>query len=110
MKLLFDENLSFRLCTLLSSLFPGSTQVRLVGLERASDLEVWHFARTNGYAIVTQDGDFGDLATLLGSPPQVVWLRFGNQPTAEIERLLRYHADSILALEADPTVACLEVY
>ena len=37
MKLLFDQNLSFKLCRDLVDLFPGSTQVRLVGLAEASD-------------------------------------------------------------------------
>ena len=45
MKLLFDENLSFRLCRQLSDLFPGSSQVRLLELERADDramkMAVW---------------------------------------------------------------------
>jgi hypothetical protein len=31
MKLLQDQNLSFKLCGPLSELFPGTTQVRLVG-------------------------------------------------------------------------------
>ena len=32
MKLLFDQNLSFKLCQTLTDLFPGSTQVRLLGM------------------------------------------------------------------------------
>jgi Domain of unknown function (DUF5615) len=35
MKLLFDENLSFKLYRQLGDLFPASSQVRLLGLERA---------------------------------------------------------------------------
>jgi predicted nuclease of predicted toxin-antitoxin system len=38
MKLLFDQNLSFKLCALLADLFPGSKSVRELGLER-SDVE-----------------------------------------------------------------------
>ena len=41
MKLLFDQNLSFKLCRTLSDLFPGSTQARLVGLADATDRAVW---------------------------------------------------------------------
>jgi predicted nuclease of predicted toxin-antitoxin system len=41
MKLLFDENLSFKLCRKLTDLFLNSSQVRLVGLERADDLAIW---------------------------------------------------------------------
>ncbi|HET6382849.1 MAG TPA: DUF5615 family PIN-like protein [Armatimonadota bacterium] len=37
MKLVFDQNLSFNLCPRLADLFPDSSQVRLVGLDRADD-------------------------------------------------------------------------
>ena len=37
MKLLFDQNLSFKLCEQLASLFPESSHVRLLGLEKADD-------------------------------------------------------------------------
>ena len=40
MKLLFDENLSFRLISLLSDLFPGSVHVHDIGLGNASDEDV----------------------------------------------------------------------
>ena len=55
MKLLFDENLSFRLCRQLSDVFPGSSQVRLAGLERADDMAVWAYAKANDFTIVTLD-------------------------------------------------------
>jgi hypothetical protein len=44
MKLLFDENLSFKLCARLSDLFPGSRQVQLVGLAEADDAAIWRYA------------------------------------------------------------------
>ena len=47
MKLLFDENLSFKLSRQLNDLFPGSSQVRLLGLERASDRALWDYAKAN---------------------------------------------------------------
>ena len=43
MKLLLDENLSRRLIPFLQQDFPGSTQVALIGLERADDGEIWEF-------------------------------------------------------------------
>jgi hypothetical protein len=36
-KLFFDQNLSFKLCTALRDLFPGSSQARLAGLDTADD-------------------------------------------------------------------------
>ena len=78
MKLLFDQNLSFKLCQALADLFPGSSQVQR--------------AKANAFALVTQDSDFADMAALYGTPPKVIWLRCGNQPTHVIEKLLRDHA------------------
>src|SRR6266568_1354133 len=69
MKLLLDQNLSFKLCRTLSDLFPGSTQVRLVGLADATDRAVWDFAKINGFTLASLDSDFAEMAALLG-PPQ----------------------------------------
>jgi predicted nuclease of predicted toxin-antitoxin system len=77
-KLLFDQNLSHRLPDRLSDLFPASTQARLIGLDRASDAELWAYASRGGFAIVSRDVDLAEMATLRGAPPLVVWLRGGN--------------------------------
>ncbi len=50
MKLLFDENLSFKLCERLAGLFPGSSQVCLLGLAQADDRTIWNYAGINGYS------------------------------------------------------------
>jgi hypothetical protein len=47
MKLLFDQNLSFKLCTVLSDLFPDSKPVRELGLDRSEDRIVWLRVRIN---------------------------------------------------------------
>ena len=49
MKLLFDENLSFKLCERLASFFPDSVQVRSVGSAEADDRAIWDFARDKGF-------------------------------------------------------------
>ena len=64
MKLLFDQNLSFKLCRRLADVFPESTQVRLLGMAEADDWSIWQYAKTNGFALVSQDADFADIATL----------------------------------------------
>jgi predicted nuclease of predicted toxin-antitoxin system len=50
------------------------------------------------------------MAALLGSPPKVLWLRRGNQPTAAIEKMLRDNADTITAFGQEADAACLELY
>ena len=66
MKLLLDENLSRRLVPFLQHDYPGSTQVVLLGLESASDTEVWQRAKDDGYVIVTRDADFQELSLVWG--------------------------------------------
>jgi predicted nuclease of predicted toxin-antitoxin system len=109
-KLLFDQNLSFRLCQLLSDVFPDSEQVRHAKLDRSTDDDIWKFAKREGFTIVTLDADFADVAALRGAPPKVIWLRCGNRPTAFVERLLRDHADLIANFAESANVACLELY
>lgn len=50
MKLRFDQNLSFKLSQALSDLFPGSSQVRLLGLAEADDRAVWQHAIANAFS------------------------------------------------------------
>ncbi len=109
MKLLFDENLSFKLCHQLRDLFPGSSQVRLLGLERAEDRAIWDYAKAHGFFVVSLDSDFAEMAGLLGSPPKIIHLRCGNQTTGAIEALLRKHAEAIAQFEHEEA-ACLELY
>src|SRR6266516_2222554 len=101
MKLLFDQNLSFKLVQRLADLFPDSNQARLLGLDQADDRALWEHAKANGFALVSQDSDFADMAALHGPPPKIIWLRCGNQPTEVVEKLLRRHAGTIDAFTQD---------
>lgn len=62
MRPLFDQNLSFKLCQMITDLFPDSSHVRSHGLSEAADRALWEFAKANGFAIVTQDADLAELA------------------------------------------------
>jgi predicted nuclease of predicted toxin-antitoxin system len=110
MKLLFDQNLSYRLCAKLQDIFPDSSRVRLLGLERRHDDEIWQYARQHDFLIITQDSDFHDLSVLHGSPPKILWLRCGNQSTIFIERLIRDYAVEITEFMNDENLSCLELY
>jgi predicted nuclease of predicted toxin-antitoxin system len=109
-KLLFDQNLSYRLCKLLADVFPDAEHVRHAGLERATDDGIWEFAAREDFAIVTLDADFADIAALRGTPPRVIWLRCGNQPTAAVAHLIRAHATLIASFAENKDAACLELY
>jgi predicted nuclease of predicted toxin-antitoxin system len=108
MKLLFDQNISFRLIHKISDLFPEATQVRELGLENATDLEIFEFAVKNDYTIVTFDSDFCDLNILKGFPLKIIWLRTGNTTTKNLEIFFRKRFDLIEAFMNEKN-ACLEI-
>lgn len=89
MKLLFDQNISFRIVKKLEDVFPEAKQVAQLDLYNSSDIEIWNFAKENDFAIVTFDSDFIDISTLKGHPPKIVWLRYGNTSTENIAEALR---------------------
>lgn len=79
------------------------------GLDQANDVDIWTFARTHGYTIVTKDNDFNDLSTLRGAPPKIIWLRIGNSTTTHIEQVLRAHAILIETFINQSTDVILEI-
>jgi predicted nuclease of predicted toxin-antitoxin system len=109
MKLLFDHHLSRKLVRRLDDRFPDSSHVAFHGLADATDVDIWAFAAREGYTIVTKDSDFTDLSDLRGTPPKVIWIRIGNCTTAEVESILRRHADAIQSFLAHATDRVLEI-
>ena len=107
MKLLFDENLSFRLVRRIEDLFPDSQHVSSLGLLRTSDALVWSYARDHGFSIVTADADFYEMSIASGPPPKIVWLRGCDYPTREAELLIRSQAIRIVEFLNDPDRAVL---
>ncbi|HBB97837.1 MAG TPA: hypothetical protein DC054_20845 [Blastocatellia bacterium] len=110
MKLLFDQNLSPKLVARVADLYPDSTHVYAVGIDRLADKELREYARREAFTIVTKDSDFSDLCILLGFPPKVIWIRRGNCSTAAIESILREHHEDIKALDQDEVVGILTLF
>lgn len=107
MKLLLDENLSRRLVPRLSDLFPGSCHLSDIDLLTAADSVIWKFAKENAFSILTADADFYELATALGPPPKVIWLRGCDYPTAVAEQIVRSQSIRIAEFIEDPERAVL---
>lgn len=107
MRLLLDEHLSWHLCRLLKQDYPGCAHVIDFNLQKANDQTIWHFAKTEGFTIVSKDSDFHQNSFLYGHPPKVIWLRVGNRSTSEIAALLRSRVSDIAAFEADPEASLL---
>lgn len=86
-KLLLDENISYRLVRVLKDAYPGTQHVTdIVGLK--GDHAIWKHARGNGYILVTFDADFVQIAALHGAPPKILLLTLRNPRHAAIASLL----------------------
>ena len=110
MKLLFDHNLSPRLVDRLADMYSNSQHLFLIGLDQADDLTVWEYARRSEFTIVTRDADFNELSILRGFPPKVIWIRYGNCSTRQIEEILRSHIEDIQAFDKNPNLGVLTLY
>ena len=110
MKLLLDQNLSYRLLARLETVFPGSSQVHRLGMEHADDSVIWSFARENGFTVVTKDSDFYERSLVRGFPPQIVWLKCGNVSTQRVQEILLRSMEAISTFIREGEAACLEIY
>ena len=89
MKLLFDQNISYRISRKLKDLFPDCKHISECGLENSLDSDIWKYAKTNNYAVVTFDSDFFEISLIKGHPPKIIWIRTGNLSTNELTDLLK---------------------
>lgn len=107
MKLLFDQNLSYKLALSLADLFPDSTHVREVRLQEAADSVVWESAKQHGFMIVSKDSNFHQRSFVFGFPPKVIWVQLGNCTTTEVEKLIRRDFGAIKAFYENTEAAFL---
>lgn len=109
MKLLFDQNISFKVAKNIQDVFKGAQHVSDLRLEGVKDIDIWLFAKNNDYCIVTFDFDFIDLSTLNGFPPKVIWLRLGNSSTEKLLTRLKADASMISEFITSNDIAFLEI-
>ncbi|MCF7802108.1 MAG: DUF5615 family PIN-like protein [Candidatus Marinimicrobia bacterium] len=109
MKLLFDQNLSYRLVAALAAHFPESQHVRDIGLAVASDSDIWDYAKSHNFAIVSKDSDFHQRSLTFGPPPKVIWIQRGNCSTDDIIAILRTHVEDIQSFGESTETAFLEL-
>ena len=112
MKLLFDQNISFRITRKLQSYFPGCLHVSDCKLSDCEDNEIWDYAKQNDFVIVTFDSDFFDISIINGHPPKIIWIRTGNLTTNEIVQLMienQKTIDTFINDDGFKEVSCLEL-
>jgi predicted nuclease of predicted toxin-antitoxin system len=110
MKLLFDQNISFRVVKQLLLDWPGIVHVSHCKLIDSLDSKIWAYAKESNYCIVTHDDDFDDLFSLYGFPPKVVKLKTGNLSNIQTVTILRKHAETIGQFINNPEEGFLTIY
>jgi predicted nuclease of predicted toxin-antitoxin system len=92
-KLLFDANISRKIVRMIEDLFPGSTQIRLLGFSgQTADEAIWEYAKNQAFTIVTSDVDFVRLSGRFGPPPKVIRLDRMDYSTGIAAELIRRHS------------------
>ena len=110
MRLLFDQNLSFRVVKQLKATFPDVIGVRECGLFNADDYQIWEYARQNDYTVVTFDKDIPAIGSVKGFPPKIIWLRTGNSGNRAVVSLFTDRAEQFDAFIKNDRKRCLMVY
>ena len=110
MKLLIDNNLSYKLCLPLQTFFPVVDHVRAVLSNHADDETIWMFAKNNDYNILTKDNDFNELSFLKGCPPKIIHLLCGNKSTSTILHLILSNKDTIQSFSDNSANCVLKIY
>ncbi|MEM8584137.1 MAG: DUF5615 family PIN-like protein [Bacteroidota bacterium] len=103
MKLLLDENLSYRLIKHLKRDTIESVHANMLGLGlNPDDQQIFKWAMKNGIDwIVSKDKDFLELISRLGSSPKLIYLKVGNLSTRKILAYLVDHLNAIESWEKD---------
>jgi predicted nuclease of predicted toxin-antitoxin system len=110
MKLLIDENITWRSIKPLSEFFEEVKHVNQISNSRMSDIEIWNFAKDNGYTILTYDTDFLNLSTLRGIPPKIILLRFGNLQRHLFINKINSKLELIHTFDLSNEIGILEIY
>jgi len=106
-RLLLDQNLSWRLVRLLESKFPDVVHVSSVGLSQATDLQIWLYAMLHEFIIVSKDSDFQNLIQGRNSFPKFIWITIASARTSTIAQTLLEHFDHICAFAESADVGLM---
>jgi predicted nuclease of predicted toxin-antitoxin system len=109
MKLLIDRMLSHRLERHLEPHFPGTEHVDKTQRTDAEDMEVWEYARDNGFTILTKDADFLEISGKQGWPPKLIKLNIGNCSTPEVVKLLTSRKGKIEEFHEDKEAGLMQM-
>lgn len=111
MKILVDQNISFRLVPRILEQFPDTAHVKDFGLIDHNDFLIFQYARKHQFtAILTLDEDFYNIQLEHGAPPKIIWMRMGNCSTAALATAILDNAAIIHDFLLNDGIDCLELF
>ncbi|MFO1184296.1 MAG: DUF5615 family PIN-like protein [Bauldia sp.] len=96
-KFVIDAQLPPGLATRLVQAGCVARHVSEIGLVAATDTEIWDFASSNDYVLLTKDQDFAALSQRDRNGPAVVWIRLGNVTNQALWQALEPRLAEIVA-------------
>ncbi len=106
MKFLVDNQLPIALSRFLETQQMQSCHVVDIQMDKASDREIWEYAKLHHYVIISKDADFVQFAHLMpDEAPAIVWVRLGNcRKTVLIDAFEKILPDLIVHLTTQKIV------
>jgi len=90
--------------------FPGSQHVKDTLNISADDIDIWNFAKANGFVIITKDNDFDERSQLEGCPPKIIHLICGNKTSLHILNLIIWNREELIKFcESDASTCILKI-
>ena len=111
MKLLLDENLSWRMIKKLTLIFSEVVHAsELKIIQPADDISIWNYAKKNGFTIISKDDDFEKIVLLRKAPPKLIYLKTYNLNTNKLTDLIIKNKDKIVEFDNSKENDIFEIY
>jgi len=110
-KLLLDENLSWRMKKQLMPFFAEVVHVsELKIIQPANDITIWNYAKKNEFTIISKDDDFEKIVLLRKAPPKLIYLKTYNLDTKKLVDLILGNKDKIIEFVNSDENDIFEIY
>ena len=111
MKLLLDENLSWRMIKLLTPIFTEVIHASELKIKQpADDISIWDYAKKNGFTILSKDDDFEKIVLLRKTPHKLIYLKTYNLDTKKLVDLFLENKDKIIEFVNSDENDIFEIY
>jgi predicted nuclease of predicted toxin-antitoxin system len=109
MKILIDQNISFRVIPLIKAYFTVVDHVIPLGWLNYSDHLIFKSSKKYD-AILTQDDDFENILLLNGKPPKIIRIRAGNLNTVQLSIIVNQNIGVIEKFINNTETDFLEIF